>query len=166
MSFDLPEYNISTQKAKKYGFQPPFFGEDRWVIDPIKIVTRPPKNILPVIPEEEEVDIDETVKNTPEMPTKRLRFASYVNVHTRCPIIDAKVRYPSKMIEDLKRENTLLKDDLLITEKRIERLESMLKRTQQALIHAHTINDALAIWLVMMLLAGLIIAYKYIEMNL
>lgn len=159
MSFDLLDLAISTQPTEEYSSLPPFFGKDRWSIDPTKIVTRPSIIITAE-------DVNGSVENTPKIPAKRVRFASYVDVHMRCPIIDAQVHYPSKMIEELKQENALLRDDLLIAEKRVEQLESKLKRTQQALTHARTINNTLPVQMVMVLFVILFVAYKFVEMQL
>lgn len=148
----------SAQNLEDYSSRPPFFGKDKWTVDPAKIVIRPPSTHLPTISEEEEEDIKESVENViktqPKISTKHIQFASYADVHMRCPIVDKRVHYPSKMIEELKQENTILTDDLLIAEKRIERLESRLKYVQRALIRARTI----AMCMMLLVLAGPIIA--------
>ena len=150
----------STKTFDDYDCMPPFFGKDNWTPDPAKIVTRRPK-ILFQRPEEKEV-IKEPLKNE----LKRVRFASYVEVHMRCPIINEHVHYPSKMIEELKQENDLLKDDLLIAETRINRLETKLKTTQQKLSRARTINRNLPLWMVLLLFIYLVSLYKYNQTNL
>ena len=152
----------SAQNLEDYSSRPPFFDKDNWTIDPAKIVTRQPKIVLPTISEEEEEDIRELLKNEP----KSVRFASHVDVHIRCPIINGQARYPSKMIEELKQENDLLKDDLLIMETRVEQLEHKLKHTQRELSRARTINDTLPLLMLVLLFIGLVISYKYTQMNL
>ena len=165
MSSNLLECTISTRLTEDYSSMPPFFGKDKWIVDPTKIVTRQPKNSLQTTPETENEGDDKTIKNTPKTPTKHVQFASYADVYMRCPIIDAKVRYPSKMIEELKRENALLKDDLLISEKKAELLEDRLKRTQQELTRAHD-NELLIIIMVSLMTMGLVMYYKYAQMGL
>lgn len=147
----------SAQNLEDYSSRPPFFGKDKWIVDPTKIVTRHPSTHLPTISEEEEgikESIENVIKTQPKISTKHIQFASYADVHMRCPIVDKRVHYPSKMIEELKQENTILTDDLLIAEKRIERLESRHKYVQRALIRARTI----AICIMVLVLAGPIIA--------
>ena len=151
----------SAQNLEDYTLMPPFFGKNKWTLDPTKIVTKSIKTTLPTIPEEEDI------KEPPlEKSPKRVQFASYVEVHMRCPVIGKQIHYPSKMIEDQKHENDILKDDLLIAEKRIEQLESKLKLTQQMLSRARTINDTLPLWMLVLLFLSLVISYKYTQMNL
>ena len=145
---------------------PPFYGKNDWIIDPKKIISRPVHITLETIHEEEEEDVKEVIKVEQKPREKRVRFASYAEVHMRCPIVDERIRYPSKMIEELKQENALLSDDLLIAEKRIEQLEAKLKRTKRDLYHARTINDTFPLWILVLLFVGLVISYKYAQLNL
>ena len=145
---------------------PPFYGKNDWIIDPKKIISRPVHITLETIPEEEEEDVKEVIKVEQKSREKRVRFASYADVHMRCPIVDTRIRYPSKMIEELKQENALLNDELLIAEKKIEQLELKLKKTKQELYYARTINDTLPLWILVLLLVGLVISYKYAKLNL
>ena len=145
---------------------PPFFGKNDWIVDPKKIVYRPVHITLETIPEVEEEDVKEVIKVEQKSGEKHVHFASYAEVHMRCPIVDTRIRYPSKMIEELKQENALLNDDLLIAEKKIEQLELKLRRTKQELSHARTINDTLPLWILVLMLVGLVISYKYAKLNL
>ena len=156
---------MSMEALKTPNF-PQFCREIDWIVDPLKVVTKPVKIMLETIPEEEEEDSKEIVKIEPKHTEKTVRFASYADVHMKCPIINSRIRYPSKMIEELKQENALLNDDLLIAEKKIERLEAKLRRTQQALSRAHTINDILPLWMLVLLFVWSIILFKYSQMNL
>ncbi len=156
---------MSMEALKPFNF-PPFCREIDWIVDPLKVVTRPVKIMLETIPEEEEEAPKEIIKIVPKRTEKTVRFATYADVHMRCPIIDSRIRYPSKMIEELKQENALLNDDLLIAEKKIEQLELKLRRTHQALSRTYTINDMLPLWILLFILIGSIIAFKYTQLNL
>ncbi len=141
-------------EALKSANYPPFCCKNDWFVDPKKIVMNPAHVTLNTIPEEvKEVVIKEVHKPA----EKRVKFASYVDVHMRCPIVEDRVRYPSKMIEELKRENSLLSDDLLIAEKRIEQLKAKLA-------HARTIIHTLPLW-ILLLFIWLVVAYVYAHLS-
>ena len=141
---------------------PPFCRKNDWFVDPKKVVLNPAHSL----PDEEEEELREVITEAQESVEKSVQFASYVDVHMRCPVIEDHVHYPSKMIEELKHENSLLIDDLLIAEKRIEQLEAKLKRTKQELVHARTINETLPLWILVALFVGLVVAHKYAQLYL
>lgn len=152
-----------TMQMSKNTQIPPFYGKNDWIIDPKKVVYRPVHITLDTVSEE---DAKETIKLEQKSREKRVHFASYAEVLMRCPIVDMRIRYPSKMIEELKQENALLSDDLLIAEKRIMQLEAKLKSIKQELSHARTINDTLPLSMLVLLIVGFVLLYKYTQLNL
>lgn len=153
---------MSMEAPKTLNF-PPFYGKNDWIIDPEKIVTREAHITLKISPEERK---EEAIKVGQKPVKKQVRFASYVDVHMICPVINDHIRYPSKMIEELKQENALLSDELLISEKRNEQLEAKLRRTKQELSHARTINDMMPLWMLVLMMVGSVLLYKYAQLNL
>ncbi len=147
----------SAQNLEDYATKPPFFGNDKWTIDPAKIVTRPPKMMLPTIQEEEE-DVKETVENVVKTPPKRVRFASYVDICFRCPADGNGIKYPSKIFAEPQN------DEIAIKEKRIEELEYKLKQARRELIRAY--DHKLIIILVSLVFIALIMSYSYAHMDL
>lgn len=147
--------SIEALKSVNY---PPFCCKNDWIVDPKKIVSNPAHITMKTISKEKEEEVKEVTKEEQKSIKRRVQFSSYVDVYMRCPMIEDRVRYPSKMIEELKRENSLLSDDLLIAEKRIEQLET-------TLAHARTINETLPLWMLVVLLVGLVVAYTYIQLG-
>lgn len=136
----------SAQILEDYTSKPPFFGKDKWTIDPEKIVIRHQENSLPTAPEEE------PVKTTP----KRVRFASYVEVYLRCPADKNGIQYPSKSFAKLKQDNTIMLKD-----KRIKELEDSLKQARKELIRAHDYRFIIIMAVVFFI--GLVMSYNYIN---
>lgn len=145
MSFERFQESIdSTQTLEDYATKPPFFGKDKWTIDPAKIVTRPPTT-----------SVETPVKTTP----KHVRFASYVEVYLRCPADKNGIKYPSKEFAELQQDNMIM-----IKDKRIEELEYKLKRARQELIRAH--DYKIIIIMVSVMFIGLVMSYNYINNSL
>ena len=151
MSFKrVQELLENAQNLEDFASKPPFFGKDNWTIDPAKIVIKPLENSLPTTPEEE------PVKTTTKTATKRVRFASYVEVYLRCPADKNGIQYPSKSFAKLKQNNTIM-----LKEKRIEELEDSLKQARKELIRAH--DYRFLIIMATLVFIGLVMSYNYIN---
>lgn len=144
------------ENLEDYSSSPPFFGKDKWTIDPTKIVTRPPENSLPTIPEEEEEGVKETVKTSVKTQPKRVRFASYVEVY---PANRNGIQYRSKSFAELQKDNAIS-----LKERQIEELERKLKRARRELTRAY--DCKLIIIMVSLGFVLLVMSYSYAKVDL
>jgi hypothetical protein len=58
-------------------------------------------------------------------------------------------------------ENAQLKDELLITRRKVLRLEALLEKQQKALSRASLITEGLPLWIMVLVVVWMVISCKY-----
>ena len=150
MSFDLHETSV----------MPPFFGKNIWTVDPRKIVTRAPINMLPTVQEEEDENPVQTAVITVE---KRVRFAPYIIQHTRINGQDYSYKMEPLHVTRARSEKIeMLEDENLILRLENEKLTETLVRENKRIAKLETANNILTgIPLLIILLAYVLICWYF-----
>ena len=164
MSFDLHETSV----------MPPFFGKDRWTVDPRKIVTRQPINTVPTIPEEEdeysapicEEEDENTVQTTVITVEKHVRFAPYIIQHTRINGQDYSYKMEPLHVTRARSEKIeMLEDENLILRLENERLTKTLVRKNKRIANLETENIILTGIPLLVLLVAYVLICEYVSSN-
>lgn len=145
MSFELHETSV----------MPPFFGKDRWTIDPSKIVTRPPINTRSTREEEDKKPIQTTVITV----EKHVRFAPYTICHKRINGQDYSYKMEPLHITRTRSDKLeILEDENLILFLENERLTETLVRKNKRIAKLEASNNILTgIQLLVLLVAYVLI---------
>ena len=160
MSFDLHETSV----------MPPFFGKDRWTVDPSKIVTRPHIRALPTIPEEEDeysAPISDEEDEIPVQTTvitveKRVRFAPYIIHHTRINGQDYSYKMEPLHVTRARSEKIeMLEDENLIIRLENERLIETIVRKNKRIAKLETANNILTGIPLLVLLVAYVLICEY-----
>lgn len=142
------------------------YGKNDWILDPSKIVINPRHMALEPIPEEEEEEPIQPIIIEQKPVEKHVHFSPYVNIHVCRPLRKYNTHYPPKVLEELLSSEELLKDELLIADKRIECLENKLKTAINDAARARTMRDKMHIWVLVLILLCTFISLKSYALDL
>ena len=165
MSFDLFQEHAS---------MPPFFGKNIWTVDPRKIVTRAPINMLPTIQEEEDENSAYICEEEDENPVqtavitveKRVRFAPYIIQHTRINGQDYSYKMEPLHVTRARSEKIeMLEDENLILRLENEKLTETLVRKNKRIAKLETANNILTGIPLLVLLVAYVLICGYFSSN-
>ena len=136
---------------------PPILWQDKWTLDPAKIVTRAQKQTLPAVPEEENIIVP--IQTAVISVEKHVRFAPY-NIHHK-RINGQDFTYKMEPLRVGRTRSEILEDENLILKIKNKKLIETLISKNKRIIKLETINAILTCVPLLVLLIAYVIITEY-----